>query len=195
MVVKIDPIILSGNWDLGFALDYHTVKSVYLGEDPYGKLHFDNTYTPIGELLNKLKYRGRLDAVEDIVDTAAAFIKDEPRFSEIVSVLPVPPTNKHRLYQPVFEIAELLAEKLDANYNNEVLEKVSTEEFKNLSVEEKKAMHGTIIQRKSAKYKHNVLLIDDVYKTGSTLKECTEVLRKDPNINKIFVLTITITRT
>lgn len=31
------PIKLNGIWNEGYALDYHTISSEYLGEDPFGK--------------------------------------------------------------------------------------------------------------------------------------------------------------
>ena len=38
MAVEIHPIQIWGNWDLGFSLDVHVVKSIPLGEDDYGLL-------------------------------------------------------------------------------------------------------------------------------------------------------------
>ena len=37
-------------------------------------------------------------------------------------------------------------------------------------------------------------IIDDLYGTGCTLNQCTDVLRKDSNIKKIYVLAITKTK-
>lgn len=51
MAVEIHPIPLYGVWDIGYALDVHTIKSIPIGEDAYGHLHFDNTRSEIGELL------------------------------------------------------------------------------------------------------------------------------------------------
>lgn len=55
--MSINPIKLEGNWKEGFAIDYHVVKSEYLGEDCYGRAQFETTRTEIGELIYKLKYR------------------------------------------------------------------------------------------------------------------------------------------
>ena len=58
-MVDINPIQLTGPWDEGFAPDFHTVGSQYLGDDAYGFPQFETTRTPIGELLYKLQVRFR----------------------------------------------------------------------------------------------------------------------------------------
>jgi competence protein ComFC len=64
LMVEINPIQLIGPWDEGFALDFHTVGSQYLGDDAYGLPQFETTRTPIGELLYKLKCRSDKSTVE-----------------------------------------------------------------------------------------------------------------------------------
>jgi predicted amidophosphoribosyltransferase len=39
-----------------------------------------------------------------------------------------------------------------------------------------------------------VLLFDDLYRSGETLKEITRVLMEEGQVSKVFVLTITKTR-
>lgn len=193
MAVKINPIPLYGNWDLGFALDVHVIESVPLGEDAYGHLRFNNTRSPIGELLTDFKYHGRYGNLIEIVDTAKRFLESQPEMKNVESILPVPPT-KIRAYQPTFEIAQALAEELKVFYRNDILENISDVEAKGLSADEKYQLVGSIVKRKMASRKHNTLLIDDLYQTGSTLEQCTSLLRQDPLINKIYVLTITKTK-
>ncbi len=47
---------------------------------------------------------------------------------------------------------------------------------------------------KPAKRKCSILLIDDIYNTGSTANECTKVLKSDPLIDKVYYLAIGKTR-
>ncbi len=115
MSVEIKPIPLYGSWDLGFALDTHVIESISLGEDAYGHLRFENTRSPIGELLYQFKYNGRHDNLTEIVDTIMCFLETQPQMKNIETVLPVPPT-KPRVYQPTFEIAEALAKKMKVFY-------------------------------------------------------------------------------
>ena len=68
-------------------------------------------------------------------------------------------------------------------------------ESKNLSSEDKQKIQGTIFKTAQATKEHNMLLVDDLYKSGATLTECVHVLRTDSKIKKIFVLTLTKTRT
>ena len=193
MAVEINPIPLYGNWDMGFALDIHVIDSIPLGEDGYGYPRFCNTRSPIGELLTNFKYHGQYSNLVEIVDTAKAFLDAHPQMKNIESILPVPPT-KVRAYQPTFEIAQALAEKLEVFYRNDILENISDIEAKALAADEKYRLAGSIVKRKMAARKHNTLLIDDLYQTGTTLEQCTSLLRQDPLINKIYVLTITKTK-
>ena len=47
---------------------------------------------------------------------------------------------------------------------------------------------------KRAKKEQNILLVDDLYSSGRTLNGCVNILKKDSNVLKIFVLTMTKTR-
>lgn len=193
MAVEIHPIQIWGNWDLGFSLDMHVVKSIPLGEDDYGHQQFSTTRSAIGELLYQFKYKQRYDCLPEIVDTIISFLNIHPEMGNVNTILPVPPT-KNRSYQPTLEIAENLATELNIFCCCDVLENVSQIEAKGLSFDEKKQLNGSIIKKKMATRKHNTLLIDDLYDTGTTLTQCVNVLRQDPLIDKIYVLTVTKTK-
>lgn len=193
MAVEIHPIQIMGNWDLGFSLDVHVVKSILIGEDDYGHRQFSTTRSAIGELLYQFKYKQRYDYLSEIVDTIISFLNTHPDMRNINTILPVPPT-KNRDYQPTFEIAEGLATELNIFCCFDVLENVSKVEAKGLSFDEKKKLNGSIIKKKMATRKHNTLLIDDLYNTGATLFQCVNALRQDPLIDKIYVLTVTKTK-
>ena len=78
MAVEIHPIPLYGVWDIGYALDVHTIKSIPIGEDAYGHLHFDNTRSEIGELLYQFKYNGKYENLNPIVDAIVSFWDETP---------------------------------------------------------------------------------------------------------------------
>lgn len=197
MIVKTNPqFITNGHWDKGYYLDRHVVHSEYLGDDAYGHPRFDNEYSEIGRLLYEFKYRNNYSCLENIVDTAVDFIKKafSNELSSIETIIPVPPTNKFRNYQPTFEIANSIADKLGKYYVEDVLENKSNIESKSLDSHEKNKLDNCIVKRINATRKHSVLLIDDLLKSGSTLNQCVDVLREDPLIDKIYVLSITKTK-
>ena len=41
-MITISPKQFTGEWLYGYALDFHTVKSDYMGDSSHGTLHFDN---------------------------------------------------------------------------------------------------------------------------------------------------------
>jgi predicted amidophosphoribosyltransferase len=191
--MSINPIKLIGPWDEGFALDVHTVSSIYLGDDVYGHPEFENEYSEVGRLLHLFKYKNVHSRLFDIIELVKPFISSWQSVQEVSFVLPVP-SSKPRIYQPAQEIASEIASLLKVGYSDEILQKVSSIESKGLSSNEKQQLQGSIIKTVEATKEHNMLLVDELYKSGATLTECIRVLREDKKIKKIFVLTMTKTR-
>ena len=82
---------------------------------------------------------------------------------------------------------------LNVGYYDDVLEKTSFEQSKNMD-KNTKNLNGNIVKKLNAKKPHSVLLVDDLYDTGKTISECVSVLRTDPLLNKIYVLAMTKTK-
>lgn len=186
-IVKVD-----GNWTEGYILDYHTIYSIPLGEDEYGRMRFDTTRTELGALLYKMKYNGRVDTSAEIVDLISPFLNDWLINKEIDFVIPVPPTEQRTL-QPVFAVAVQIAECYNLGYDLGVFEKTSNTPAKNMP-KDNKNLAGTIKALKQANSVHNVLLVDDLYESGSTANECARLLLQDKNIRNIYYLALTRTR-
>lgn len=185
-------IRISGLWDEGYVIDNYVVKSTYIGNDAFGNAQFDTVYTLIGKLLHSMKYNGHFNTSEMIVDMCAKFLIQWLDDKKVDAILPVPPTN-YRIMQPVYVIAEAISAKLHIPYSEKVLEKIGTIQAKNMSKVDKH-LKGTIIQLTPAIRKCNILLVDDIYSTGSTANECVSVLRNDPLIDKIYFLAIAKTK-
>ena len=187
------PLKLNGIWDEGYALDYHTVSSEYLGEDPFGNKRFDTTYTEIGELLYRMKYNGRENNSLGILNLCIPFLDDWLSDKQIDCILPMPPSEE-RITQPIFLIAETIANHYNISYSNDVLRKNSKIPSKTME-KGNKDLTGTIDVLKRVRRHCNILLIDDLYSTGATATECTRKLKEDPLIDKVYVFAITKTRT
>ena len=190
MQVNVQKIF--GNWDIGYSLDKHTIGSVFTGNNEYGHPTFNTTRTEVGEVLYQLKYNSNHNQVnilaKQIVDSLAG------RFLSASFIIPMPPS-KQRLFQPVKEIAKQVAELMDISYIDNMLVKTTyTTQVKNIPLREDrvKALCSTFkVNDVLAEGKYNVLIVDDLYDTGSSLEAATTMLRQYIKIQKIFVATIT----
>lgn len=189
----MNPIKLLGEWNEGYALDSHTLYSEYLGEDDYGRAKYDTKRSELGQFLYELKYQGKRDNASKIRQIISPFLKEWDLENNIDYIIPTPSSNK-RVFQPVDVICDEIGAILNKQTINGFLVKNGESQSKNLELEQKKELQGSIERKKKFKRKVNVLLVDDLYQSGVTLNECVNVLRDDMNINKIYVLTITKTR-
>lgn len=185
---------LEGNWKTGFAYDLHTLSSEYLGQDANGRDRYNNTRSEMGELVYQLKYQHDESVVKRIVD----LLESISAFKKIDIVVPIPPSNKHRAHQPVYSVATEFATRLGLSVYLDVLDKSK-------GSQELKAIEGTKERIKELKKTmeivntydisgKNILLLDDLYRSGSTLNVATELLYSEANVKDVYVLTMTKTR-
>jgi len=187
-------IKLEGNWKRGLAFDVHTLSSTYLGVNDFGYDQWENTRSEIGELLYQLKYRADPRKVRKIV-----MLLDKIKGIESMDhLIPVPSTNKHRRVQPVVEIARALGERRGVKVLESVLcKRAGGPELKNVTdVDERERLlrERLYLAECDAIAGRNVLLMDDLYRSGATLRVATELLYKQGGVNDVFVLTMTKTR-
>ena len=71
---KINPIELRGPWKEGYALDYHSFSSEYLGVDQYGHDIFETVRSDIGQLVYDLKYQGIITKADEIIKLITPFL-------------------------------------------------------------------------------------------------------------------------
>ncbi|NQT58518.1 MAG: hypothetical protein HQ557_06005 [Bacteroidetes bacterium] len=138
--MTIHPIKISGNWNLGFALDKHTASSEYLGVDDYGHKQFDNTRSEIGEAVYQLKYQKDLSFINILTEVSANAIKELilTEGNTLDCIIPVPPSDLHRERQPVFQVTKGISEILHISYDDNLLIKTTqTGQMKNVSVEKR----------------------------------------------------------
>jgi len=97
----------------------------------------------------------------------------------------------------VIEVAKSIGKKLKIDVCNDcVLKTKKTSFLKNMTMEEKEKILNGIFEVKSNLIKNKkVLLFDDIFQTGSTLKEITKVLYSKGQVGNVYVLTVTKTTT
>lgn len=193
--MEIHPLELTGPWNEGWALDVHTTNSDCLGLDASGEPRFRNTYSEVGAALNELKYwqinyARKIFLANKIASTAASFICNRPWFTKINVIFPAPPSSQ-RLHQPVFLIGKSISDICNIEFCVDAFIKESSTQVKGASSYERDAALRSIRLTRDFERPQNVLLVDDIFNTGSTLSTCTNILRQNPLVESIYVLAIT----
>ncbi len=185
---------LEGNWVAGFAFDLHTLSSEYLGQNEYGHGKYNNTRSEMGELVYQLKYQHNSSVVNKIVNLLQT-IND---FDKMEVVIPIPPSNTNRVNQPVFSIATEFGKRFNIAVCLDVLVKSKgSQELKGITNpdERQEALKNSMhIDKKYDLSGKTILLIDDLYRSGSTLKVATDLLYSSEGAKNVYVLTMTKTR-
>jgi predicted amidophosphoribosyltransferase len=183
---------INGNWDLGYSLDKHVLQSTYLGENQWGHPEFDTTRTEIGEALYLLKYRSDYSQIPVVANQISESLADF--FSTACLVIPMP-ASKKRVRQPVTEIAISLSERMGIPcLENLLIKNQNTPQMKDISSRDEKV--DTLVKAFSVNDVlgdglYDILIIDDIYDTGSSLEAATKVLKGYTKIRNIYVATAT----
>lgn len=175
----------------GFALDYHTISSM-LNQDGT----FNTLRTKLGELLYQLKYQSNISVIKNIAEIASEFIQNE--FHNVDIIIPVPPSNTARNFQPVIELSKAIGSITQTTVDVRYLVKFeNTTPLKNVDDNEtRKSILKNAFSLIDKRYKNKtILLLDDLYRSGETLNAVAKVLKEQGEVGDIYVLTITKTRT
>ena len=211
--MNINPISLHGNWKEGYALDLHTLHSTPI----YGPIQsfklidgdfvhqnteekiigYDTKRPEIAEQLYQFKYKSKKEYINPIAIEAANFLQTMPLW-KIDIIVPIPPSNQNRSFQPVYELAKQIGILNNINIDFEVLKKVkSTSQLKEIEDirQRKEELKNAFDTDWNSLSGLNVLIFDDLYRSGSTLEAASNTLGLKGNAENIYVLTITKTRT
>lgn len=183
--------MLSGNWKAGWALDVHTVNSTHNDDGS-----FSNERTKLGESLYMLKYRNDYSKIDELAHEAAHFMQSLMVKPYISVILPTPPS-KTRQVQPVVEMAKKISEILKIPIDLEYIHKIkNTEQLKGVQDlgEREKMMEGAFTVNDQRYANKKVLIFDDLFRSGTTLKEITKVLYEVGKVQNVYVITLTKTR-
>lgn len=183
---------IEGNWTLGYSLDKHTTRSTPIGYNEYGHMQFDTERPEAGEALFQLKYRSDFSQVPIIgLQLYNSFGKT---FSSSSLVIPMP-ASKARTKQPVTELARNLAGRMGIPCVENLLVKTgSTPAMKDIEARDEKVstLMGVFkVYDVLGVGLFDVLIVDDLFDTGSSLEAATTVLRSYSKIRNIYVATVT----
>ena len=103
-MIETSPKPIRGEWTSGYALDFHTLSSEYIGDNEYGRPQFDTKHSDMGKLLYRLKYKSDKSVLKIIVDTVTEFLGS--RAWPVDLIIPVPPSRMGRSFQPVTAVAK-----------------------------------------------------------------------------------------
>lgn len=173
------PRPLKGNWQAGFALDFH---SAYKGADW--------NRSGIGDLVYRLKYESDATVLPKLIEHTRALFAAQPEMSQFDTILPVP-SSTPREFSPVHEFCKALSAAINQPVQPCVVKTRQTKPQKEMKTLPQKrdnvagafAMNNDITGRK-------VLLIDDLFDSGATLEEITKVLLNH-RVAHVNVLTFT----
>jgi len=173
------PRPLKGNWQIGFALDFH---SSYKGADW--------NRSGIGDLVYRLKYEADASVLPILVEHAHKIFATHPQMSQFDIIVPVP-SSTQRQFSPVHEFCKALSNALHKPMQTCVIKTRQTQPQKEIHTlpQKRDNVAGAFAVKDDITGKR-VLLIDDLFDSGATLDEITQVLRKHGTAN-INILTLT----
>lgn len=155
-------------------------------------MQFDTVRPEAGEALFQLKYRSDYSQVSIIANQLHASFGDA--FSTAGLVVPMPASTA-RNRQPVTEIAREYAQLAGIPcYENLLVKTGSTAPMKDLGTREEKVsalINAFTVYDVLPEGQYDVLIIDDLFDTGSSLEAATTVLRSYSKVRNIYVATVT----
>lgn len=194
-------IEINGSWDRGCALDKYKLQSIYSEEDELVCKQFDETKTDIGNFIYDIKYNHNY--IQEILDRETSMLDVYKRFKEItedkieyflhdknIDLIIGVPSNVNQVVEPVDTMGVFIAKMINCPYKKYALRNSD----KNLSTANKSIIlnYLTINSENLIEIENrNILLIDDEFKSGLTLKACTNTLRNTKIINNIYVMAMT----
>ncbi|MCX5676058.1 MAG: ComF family protein [Planctomycetota bacterium] len=194
-MAHVNPMKIVGRWRKGFALDYHVLSSIYVGDDEFGHPQFCTQRSELGELLYRLKYRSDASAVAPLAHEAAEFVRLQNWGVQVI--VPVPPTRADRPHQPVLLVAAVLGELLGLPVcERGVIKTKDTPQLKDVFDynERLSLLEDAFEVDPSATRGRKVLLFDDLYRSGATMNAVASAVYDAGGAADVLALAVTRTR-
>jgi ATP-dependent DNA helicase RecQ len=173
------PRPLKGNWQTGFALDFH---SSYKGAEW--------NRSGIGDLVYRLKYEADSSALPTLVEHTRKLFTAYPEMRQFDLIIPVP-SSTPREFSPVYEFCKAVSQAINKPMQTCVIKTRQTQPQKEMHTlpQKRDNVAGAFAVKDDITGKR-VLLVDDLFDSGATLEEITRLLRNQGAEN-INVLTLT----
>jgi predicted amidophosphoribosyltransferase len=158
---------------------------------------FETTYSSIGLEMNHLKYWKERYRAERIGVVAAEWLQKQLPTWKINVIIPIPPSDTTREFQPVYEIVKHIGSRCSLPIDLNVLkkEKATKPQKGIVDVEQRQEELKDAFQITNNNLAgKNVLLFDDLYRSGVTLNTVCDIVIKHGKAANVYVLTITKTR-
>ncbi|MDP3093691.1 MAG: ComF family protein [bacterium] len=145
----------------------------------------------IKEIIFKIKYDGMFDAIDELVEKA--FETREPYVPED-TIITFVPLFKKKERRRGFNQAELIAKKIGEITRKKILpllEKIKDTPSQTKLDKTKRLVNvkDSFRRKELSSFSDNVLLVDDIWTSGATMKECAKVLRKS-GVKRVFGFTL-----
>jgi competence protein ComFC len=195
--METNPQKLNGHWNEGWALDLHTSSSHPIKDEDGNITGWDTKRPPIAEELYRLKYWHEQYRVDNIARPAAEFLNKYKSKWQLDLIIPIPPSDMTGLFQPVYEMAKSIGRLVGLPVDFDTLKKVkSTPQLKEIEDPDtrREILKDAFSINFNALSGKNVLIFDDLYRSGETLKAACDVIMNKGKAKEVYVLTITKTR-
>ncbi len=190
-------IELNGHWKEGYALEYHTLSSTPIKDENGNITGWDTKRPPIAEELYRLKYWREQYRVDNIARPAAEFLNRYKSKWQLDVIIPIPPSDMTREFQPVYEMAKSIGRLVGLPVDFNTLRKVkSTSQLKEIEDPDtrREILKDAFSINFNALSGKDVLIFDDLYRSGETLNAVCDIIMNKGKARGVYVLTITKTR-
>lgn len=151
---------------------------------------------PLKEAIHTFKYEGVYDLKNDLGDLLAKKIT-QAKFPKSTIIIPIP-LHRQRRAMRGYNQAELLAQVVCDHFPYQMTKNIlARKKTKYTQVElsgkaRRKNVRGIFayIGKKNLLKNKIIILVDDIYTTGTTLEECARVLRRDAGAKQIWGLVL-----